>query len=85
MPAIGTRLGLAVTGDGLIALARCPANRVVDKPDGAVNPGLKSPDLNSSLGRLRRREEIRIAAGFCNLEETQDRGAIVISSGAALD
>jgi hypothetical protein len=46
---------------------------------------LKSPDLNSSLGRLRRREEIRIAAGFCNLEETQDRGAIVISSGVELD
>ena len=67
-----------------IAFARRPANRAVDKLDGAISPGLKSPDLNSSLGRLRRREEIRIAAGFCNIEETQDRGAIVISSGAKL-
>lgn len=79
MPGIGA-LGLAVTAPGLIGFTLCPANRVVDKPDGAINAGLKSPDLNSSLGRLRRREEIRIAAGFCN--KTQDRGAIVISSGA---
>ena len=52
-----------------IAFARRPANRAVDKLDGAISPGLKSPDLNSSLGRLRRREEIRIAAEFCNIEE----------------
>jgi hypothetical protein len=84
MPGIGA-LGPAVTAPGLIGFTLCPANRVVDKPDGAINAGLKSPDLNSSLGRLRRREEIRIAAGFCNIEETQDRGAIVISSGAELD
>jgi len=57
----------------------------VDKLDGAINPGLKSPDLNSSLGRLGCWMEIRIVAGFCNIEETQDRGAIVISSGAELD
>jgi hypothetical protein len=84
MPGIGA-LGPTVTATGLIAYTRCPANQVVDKPDGAINPGLKSPDLNSSLGRLRRREEIRIAAGFCNIEKTQDWGAVVISSGAELD
>ena len=71
MPGTGARLGPRQRATGLIAYARCPVNRVVDKPDGAINAGLKSPDLNSSLGRLRRREEIRIAAGFCN--KTQDR------------
>ena len=66
-----------------IAFARRPANRAVDKLDGAISPGLKSPDLNSSLRRLSAGKEIRMAAGFCN--KTQDRRAIVISSGAKLD
>ena len=73
MPGIGARLDAAITATGLIAHARCPANRVVDKPDGAINAGLKSPDLNSSLGRLRRREEIRIAAGFATKRRTGER------------
>jgi hypothetical protein len=40
---------------GLIAFAapaRRSANRAADKLDAAINQGLKSPDLNSSLGRL---------------------------------
>jgi hypothetical protein len=34
------------------APARRSANRAVDKLDAAINQGLKSPDLNSRLGRL---------------------------------
>jgi hypothetical protein len=34
------------------ALPRRNANRAVDKLDAAINQGLKSPDFNSSLGRL---------------------------------
>jgi len=72
----------AVAATGLVAVALCPVNRVVDKLDGAINPGLKSPDLNSRLGRLGAGWKIRMVAGFCN--KTLKRAAIVISSGGKL-
>jgi len=72
---------------GLIAFeapARRSANRAVDKLAAAINQGLKSPDLNSRLGRLGGGE---VAAGFCNIiaEATRNQGAIVTSSGMKLD
>jgi hypothetical protein len=59
----------------------------VDKLDAAINQGLKSPDLISSLGGTRRHGEVESPQDFCNIiaEETQNQGAIVISSGVQLD
>jgi hypothetical protein len=52
----------------------------VDKLDAAINQGLKSPGT-------RRHGEVESPQDFCNIiaEETQNQGAIVISSGVQLD
>jgi hypothetical protein len=47
----------------------------VDKLDAAINQGLKSPDSNSSLGRL----------GAAAKKQRRNQGAIVTSSGMKLD
>jgi hypothetical protein len=62
---------------GLVAFAapaRRSANRAVDKLDAAINQGLKSPDLNSSLGRLVAAAKVDRRRIFCHsiAEETQN-------------
>jgi hypothetical protein len=53
--AASAQLAPAIMAPGLIAFAapaRRSADRAVDKLAATINQGLKSPDLNSSLGRL---------------------------------
>jgi hypothetical protein len=67
---------------GLIAFApaRRSANRAVDKLAPAINQGLKSPDLNSRLGRLG--AAAKSPQDFARLAgATQNQGAIATSSG----
>ena len=71
---------------GIMVPAGTPTD-VVDKLNGAINRGLQSPDMNSSLERLGAEAKPGSPQDFAAFitEETQKWATIVKSSGVKLD
>ncbi len=71
---------------GIMVPAGTPTE-IVRKLNAAINQGLKSPDMNSTLARLGAEAKVGSPQDFAAFiaEETQKWGAIVKSSGVKLD
>jgi tripartite-type tricarboxylate transporter receptor subunit TctC len=92
LPAVPTMIESGVAGftsyswTGIMAPAGTPT-AVVTRLNAAINQGLNSPEIGSTLARLSAEAKIGSPQDFAAFiaEETQKWGAIVNSSGVRLD
>ncbi len=92
LPGVPTMIESGIAGftsyswTGIMAPAGTPAD-IVAKLNAAINQGLNSPDIGSTLAKLSAQTKIGSPLDFAAFlaEETQKWGAIVKSSGVRLD